>query len=467
VTIQRVRIFVGVVALGFVIALVLGSVGLLGGAKALGSSATLTLIGGSVSVRHGAGGTFVDGVDGEVLRPGDTVRTGAESRAVLTYFEGSTVTIEPGTELAIDAVSSQDSTTVVQMTQTIGRTWHVVTRLVNGNSKYEVKTPASTASVRGTAFTVETDGSSTTVTTTDGTVVDQVPDPQSPGRSVDVPVGPGQQHTQGRGQGPGAPQPAPPPDRKVTITLSEQNTIVIDTLGRANGIDKNGKVFRQTPGATLQVVDGRLVITLPNVPEGLLQVLGQGRDVDVQTLVEERGQSSTASERVSGSGRGSVDTSSKGKQPDRSASPTPTASPDATQASGGGTGGGQGQGQGTGQGNNPGQGGTNPGQGATNPGQGGPGSGQSGQQGGQGAPSARPTPGVVPSFQLPNLSPGPTRSPSSSQPGSGGTTGATGPGQSSGGAGQGGGQGAGSGGGGNTTGGNTTGGGAQGQGGRP
>lgn len=343
-SVRRLRIAVAVVALGFVLALALGSAGLLGGGKALGSSTALTVIGGDVTVRHGAAAAYVAAVDGEVLTVGDGVRTGSDGRAVLTYFEGSTVTIEPATELVIDAATTQGSNTIVQMTQNAGRTWHVVTKLVTGDSKYEVRTPASTASVRGTAFTVDTDGTTTTITATEGTVMDQVPDPKDPGKTIDVPVRAGQQHQQQRGQGTGPTQNAPEPERKVTITLSEENTIVIDTAGRANGIDKNGRLLLQTPGATLSKVDGHLVITLPNIPDGRLQALSRkagGGDVDVETVVEEKGKSAEVSHGKattdgSGEAHSSVDIGGKSEA---KASPTPkptgTATPAPTEATSG------------------------------------------------------------------------------------------------------------------------------------
>jgi hypothetical protein len=404
--VARVRLIVGVAVLGFVLALVLGSAGLFGGGRALGSSTTITVIGGDVSVRHGATSQFVAAVDGEVLNAGDAVRTGVDARAVLTYFEGSTVTVEPSTELAIDTAAARGNDTIVQMTQNAGRTWHVVTKLVTGNSKYEVRTPASTASVRGTAFTVETDGTTTTITTTEGTVIDQVPDPQNPGRTIDVPVPAGQQHSQSRGQGAGPTQQTPEPDRKVTITLSEQNTIIIDTLGRANGFDQNGKRRLETPGAKLEVIDGRLVITLPNVPEGLLRALTRkGGDVDITTVVTDHGQSSTSNGKLNAdeNGRGNVTVGGgTSNKPNASptatpgATPTDTATPAPNEAGGGGgtpgggnAGGGNAGGQGQGQGNNP------PGGGQGNP------PANPGNPPGQGG--NKPTPGFVPPTSLPSI----------------------------------------------------------------
>ncbi|MDO8506856.1 MAG: FecR domain-containing protein, partial [Candidatus Limnocylindria bacterium] len=161
--VRRLRFIVGTVALALVLAIALGVTGVVSNAKAFGAATTLTIISGDVNVRHGAVGAFALATDGEILNEGDGVRTGTDGRAVLTHFEGSTVTIEPATELTIENSSTlADGGTVVVMTQSVGRTWHVVTRLITGSSKYEVRTPASTASVRGTAFTVDTDGDTTT-----------------------------------------------------------------------------------------------------------------------------------------------------------------------------------------------------------------------------------------------------------------------------------------------------------------
>jgi len=264
------------------------------GGRALGASTTVTIISGDVQVRHGASGSFVTATDGEILRAGDAVRTGEGSRAVLTYFEGSTVSVEPNSELAIETASSlTDGSTIVVMQQNVGRTWHVVTKLITGNSKYEVKTPASTASVRGTAFQVDSDSERTVVTTTEGTVVDRVGDPDHQGRTVDVLVPAGKTHEQKKNARPAPAAAAPQPERTLTVTLDDQNSLVIDAQGRANGIDKNGKKRLETPGArVVKTTDGKLQIVLPNVTDGRLEAVvrnAAGREVDVQTTIEDKG----------------------------------------------------------------------------------------------------------------------------------------------------------------------------------
>lgn len=283
------RFLPGAVTLALVLGVVLGGT-FISSERALGATTTITVIAPDVFVRHGADGVFVGAVDGEVARGGDAVRTGENGRAVLTYFEGSTVTIEPGTELAIDrADGAADGSTVVLMTQTFGRTWHVVTKLVTGGSRYEVRTPASTASVRGTEFEVLVDDRETTVTTTGGTVVDQVADPTQPGRVVDVPVVAGTTHTQPRNAPPTQPRPAPQPDRTVTVTVDASTSMVVDPLGRANGFTRAGTLVAQTPGARVKREGGKVVITLPDIPDGKLSTHVEDDEVDrvrVQTRID-------------------------------------------------------------------------------------------------------------------------------------------------------------------------------------
>lgn len=292
---SRLRVVAAALALGFVLAIVAGSAGLFGGSRAFAGGTTLTVIGGDVFVRHGLS-DFAAAADGEILNAGDSVRTGADGRAVLTYFEGSTVTVEPGTELGIDtATTVPDGGTVVLMTQTVGRTWHVVTKLITGSSKYEVRTPASTASVRGTEFQVDASNDETTVTTTEGTVVQHVPDPAQPTTTIDVPVTAGTTQTQPR-NAPAAPaRTAPEPKRKVTVSVGAENTLVVDPLGRANGLTRDGKLVVQTPGAQVRRDGDRIIVTLPELPDGKLATRidkkddGDNADVAVSARVEEPG----------------------------------------------------------------------------------------------------------------------------------------------------------------------------------
>ncbi|MDP9252413.1 MAG: FecR family protein [Chloroflexota bacterium] len=303
---------------GVMTVLVVTAFGLGGGFghRALAAATTVTVLSGEVQVRHAAS-SFVSATDGEVLVAGDTVRTADGARAILTYFEGSTVSIEPNSELMIEqASSSSDGSTIVLMQQNFGRTWHVVTKLITGNSKYEVKTPASTASVRGTAFQVDSDAERTVVTTTEGKVVDRVPDPEHVGQTVDVAVPAGKTHEQKKNAPPAPAADAPQAERTLTMTLDDQNSLVIDAQGRANGIDKNGKKRLETPGAQLvKTKDGKLQVVLPNVSDGRVEAVVRksgGGDVNVQTTLDVQGKEpvkvqGTVTADTSGQARANVD----------------------------------------------------------------------------------------------------------------------------------------------------------------
>ena len=200
-------------AMGF--ALIFGaSAALAPEADARAAMSTLTAIQGDVFVRH-ADGTVARANEGEVIVAGDAIRTGSDALAQITYFEGSTVRIEADTQLVVETLSSEpDGGTVIAMWQAVGRTWHVVTKLITGSSRYEVHTPSSTATVRGTIFAVdvqlEPDGVAATVTTSEGTVIHSTPDPVHPGATTAVPVTAGQQSKASRGKASEAAHPAAP-----------------------------------------------------------------------------------------------------------------------------------------------------------------------------------------------------------------------------------------------------------------
>src|SRR5205085_9498376 len=135
----------------------------------------ITLVDGPVLVSRG-GADFTTAGEGDGLAAGETIRTGPGGAAEITYFEGSSVRLEAETEIVIETLRSEaDGGTVIGVMQTLGRTWHVVTKLISGSSRYEVRTPTSTASVRGTIFAVDVhvdaDGAAATVTTSEGVVV--------------------------------------------------------------------------------------------------------------------------------------------------------------------------------------------------------------------------------------------------------------------------------------------------------
>ncbi len=256
---------------------------------AASAAAVLTVISGEVLTRSGSR-AFAAAADGAVLHVGATVRTGADARAVLTLFEGSTVELEPGSDVTIEQAITRDGSTIVKLAQMLGRSWHVVTHLTTADSRYEVRTPAATASVRGTAFEVAVEaafaGPMTTVTTTTGLVA-----ATDSGATAEVLVASDQTTTVHSGAAPESPRSAPEARRVMTVTATSDASVVVDPLGRANGI-KDGRVLAQTPGARVSMTDGTIVVTLPNVPDGVFAttVAPSSSPVAVSTSVTDRGE---------------------------------------------------------------------------------------------------------------------------------------------------------------------------------
>jgi hypothetical protein len=254
---------------------------------ALQPAAILTVISGDVLMRS-AGADFASASDGSVLYVGSTVRTALDARAIITLFEGSTVELEPASDITIEEATTRGGATIVELAQSLGRSWHVVTHLTTADSRYEVKTPAATASVRGTAFEVAVDdASTTTVTTTEGRVATA-----DAAATSEVLVTPDQTTTVRANSAPEPPRSAPDAQRVVTVSAMSASSLVVDPLGRANGF-RNGRVVAQTPGARVRMQDGTIVVTLPNVPDGVFATTvaaSAGAPVPVFTTVTERGE---------------------------------------------------------------------------------------------------------------------------------------------------------------------------------
>ncbi len=130
-------------------------------------AATLAILNTDISAQKGSA-DFAPALDGELLASGDVVKSSANGRAVLTFFDGSTLTVETGSIVKVTTLNRL-ANGGIQLTieQSLGRTWASVAKLKTPDSKFEIKTPTSTASVRGTAFetvVVQNPDGSTSVT---------------------------------------------------------------------------------------------------------------------------------------------------------------------------------------------------------------------------------------------------------------------------------------------------------------
>jgi hypothetical protein len=148
------------------------------------SATMLDVYTGTVEVAH-AGADFADAVDGQVLGAGDRVRTGPDGEALITFFDGSTLALDPSSAVSLEELAAERSGSIaIVIAQTAGRTWSSVQKLAQADSRYEIRTPALAATVRGTAFEVDVEDEQThTVQTAEGLV--RV---QAQGRAGDTPA---------------------------------------------------------------------------------------------------------------------------------------------------------------------------------------------------------------------------------------------------------------------------------------
>jgi len=195
-------------------------------ADALTSKCTLSIISGSVDVIVPGINDFQPGTNGMTLDAGNRVKTSADSTVLLTFFDGSTLTLEPGTDVAIEQLERSDTgpTITIVLKQWAGATWSHVVKMADRRSHYEVITPSAVALVRGTRFLTEVDGAGATkVLTTEGLV-----SVSAQGEEIFLPVG---QQT--------AVEPGTPPSEPITVDISEYVNSLEKVRNEANNLGKN------------------------------------------------------------------------------------------------------------------------------------------------------------------------------------------------------------------------------------
>jgi len=123
-----------------------------------------------------------------LIRPGDSVTTDEESKAVIALRNGSTMTVTEGTTIYIEELINQEKQHTVRVHNAGGTVLSDIRKL-GPNRHYEVVTPTSVAEVKGTFFSVSFFASTNKakVHVWDGTVM--VHDPAVAAAAIAVPAG--------------------------------------------------------------------------------------------------------------------------------------------------------------------------------------------------------------------------------------------------------------------------------------
>lgn len=123
-------------------------------------NAQLIVESGTVQVKH-AGGSWISAQNSMLLHQSDSVKTGDNTSASIILFESSIIRLDNNTEVTIQELIQQEGETSVKIKQDAGRTWNTISKM-SGIDNYDVQTPTTVASVRGTAFVVIVQSNGTT-----------------------------------------------------------------------------------------------------------------------------------------------------------------------------------------------------------------------------------------------------------------------------------------------------------------
>lgn len=123
------------------------------------SASTLTILSitdSAVFVMQAGTDDWVEAEVGMSLEVGDVIKTGDDSSAEITFFDGSTVELQLGTEVEIASLdmSAGTGSTTITIEQAIGATISRVVNTVDPASKYEVDTASGAGVVRGSIMVV-------------------------------------------------------------------------------------------------------------------------------------------------------------------------------------------------------------------------------------------------------------------------------------------------------------------------
>ncbi len=129
--------------------------------------ATLTIFSiteGDVLVMKAGTDDWTDAAVGMSLGVGDIIKTGDNSGAEITFFDGSTIELGADTQIEITAldIAPDSGATIITLIQTIGTTISRVTKILDPASRYEVETPSGVVAVRGSAAEIHVTEDGTT-----------------------------------------------------------------------------------------------------------------------------------------------------------------------------------------------------------------------------------------------------------------------------------------------------------------
>ncbi len=221
------------------------------------TASTLTVFDGEVQRLDGVAWTTMR--DGDELEAGVRMRTGITGYALLTFPDGSTMALDPLTELTIETLAVAPRR--IEVRQQSGRLWHDIVHDKTVGARFVVLTPDARVEVLGTVFETTVDASTgqTDVATADGEV-------RVVAGQQAVPVGRGET-LRTRKPTIGAISTAPLLDSAITVS-GPFAAAIMAADGRGTGVRVDGVVFRQLRGVTTSREDGVQRFDLQDIDTG-------------------------------------------------------------------------------------------------------------------------------------------------------------------------------------------------------
>lgn len=223
------------------------------------TGAVLSTVISAVSVQGVGTAGFQPAQQEQVLVPGDDVRTSQVGRGAITFFDDSTVVLDPDSEIKILPPAREGGGVVNRLRQSFGTSWAQFSAVASGGGRYDIETPNGIVAVRdGASLRVGVGRTSTgetvvQVIVTEG-IVEFVADPSSAaGGPASVTIGAGQMLFVEEGQALGAPVDAVF-EESITITLASPFWLLVTEpgTGLATGAvpPHPGNVVKQIPFST-------------------------------------------------------------------------------------------------------------------------------------------------------------------------------------------------------------------------
>lgn len=254
-------------------------IGLRPAVPSLAAETTLTIVRGDAELSTDGGSAWAAARDLARLGPGERVRMGSAGRGIITFFDGSTVSLGPLAEVAIDALSRGEGADRIAIAQHSGASW---TSIAPGRHPvtFVLHTSSVSARARGTAFETAVNGGVTTLRAHEGEL-----DLDAAGRTLRLRAG---EVAVARPNE--LPEIAAAADLVRISVRTSAPPLVVDPLGLACGTASDGSLVRQLPRCLVDGDAERATIGMPAGGRFIVAVRpGRDRRIELRVVLTDHG----------------------------------------------------------------------------------------------------------------------------------------------------------------------------------